>query len=92
VAVSTVALGWVKGRAELGPEPEPVLPIFSMAVLTLQEPLINKGSSSVCLFLLLNNVSGAKGSEISQMLCVKYWYYAINYFECIRDFSFDLLQ
>lgn len=66
--------------------------IFSMAVFILKELPINKGNASVCLFLLLNNVSGAKGSEISQMHCVKCWNQAINYFEYIGDFPSDFLQ
>lgn len=46
----------------------------------------------MCWALPLNNVSGAKGPEISQICLVKCWYYVINYFEHIRAFSFDLLQ
>lgn len=66
--------------------------IFSMAVFILKGLLINKGFASICWFLLLNNVSGAEGSEISQMRPVKCWYRAINYFKYIWDFPSDLLQ
>lgn len=67
-------------------------PLFSAAVFSLKELLVNKGNASVCWFLLLSNVSGAKASEISQMHTVKCWNHAINYFEYIGDFPSDLLQ
>lgn len=66
--------------------------MFSMAVFFLKERLINESIASICWFFLLNNVSGAKGSEISQMHLVKCWYHAVNYFEYIWDFPSDLLQ
>lgn len=66
--------------------------MFSLAVFFLKELLINESIASVCWFFLLNNVSGAKGSEISQMHLVTCWYHAVNYFEYIWDFPSDLLQ
>lgn len=95
--------GWLKNLA--GSEAKRTVPktsshavtnakatIFSMAVFILKELPINKGNTSICWFLLLNNVSGAKGSEISQMHPVKCWNHAINYFEYIGDFPSDLWQ
>lgn len=70
----------------------PKLPYFPWAVFILKELPVNKGNASICWFLLLNNVSGAKGSEISHMHPVKCWNHAINYFEYIGDFPSDLLQ
>lgn len=45
--------------------------IFLMAVLILQEVPVNKAISSIWWFILLNNISGAKGPEISQMHLVQ---------------------
>lgn len=66
--------------------------VFFMVVFILKQLPINKDIASTCWFFLLNNVSGVKSSEISQMHPVKCWYHAINYFEYIWDFSSDLLQ
>lgn len=39
------------------------LTMFSIAALSLQELLTNKGLLGVCWFLLLNNIPRAKGQE-----------------------------
>lgn len=66
--------------------------VFFMTAFTLRELLISKGIAHICWFLLLNTISGPKGSGRSQLHPVKCWYQAVNYFAFIWDFPSDLLQ